>query len=91
MLYKIRCNLMHPWCSTWTVCASVGYTQCSGRTSVYLCTILLQNLTVQQDFVPLLVSLWNDLSNPVFNGVGLDGFKSRANAFLLASAALSLL
>ena len=27
------------------------------------------------------VSLWNDLANPVFDGVGLSGFKSRANAF----------
>ena len=35
-------------------------------------------------FVPLSVSLWNDLSDPVFDGVGLAGFKSRANAFLLA-------
>ena len=29
-------------------------------------------------------SLWNDLSDPVFDGVRLAGFKSRANAFLLA-------
>ena len=35
-------------------------------------------------FVPLSVSLWNNLSDPVFDGVGLAGFKSRANAFLLA-------
>ena len=35
-------------------------------------------------FVPLLVFLWNDLSDPVFDGVGLSGFKSRANSFLLA-------
>ena len=28
--------------------------------------------------------LRNDLSDPVFDGVGLAGFKSRANAFLLA-------
>ena len=35
-------------------------------------------------FIPLSVSLWNDLANPVFDGVGLAGFKSRANAFLLA-------
>ena len=35
-------------------------------------------------FIPLSVSLWNDLANPVFDGVGLSGFKSRANAFLLA-------
>ena len=30
------------------------------------------------------VSLWNGLDDPVFDGVGLAGFKSRANAFLLA-------
>ena len=35
-------------------------------------------------FIPLSVSLWNDLSDPVFDGVGLAGFKSSANAFLLA-------
>ena len=31
-------------------------------------------------FVPLSVSLWNDLSDPVFDGVELAGFKSRVNA-----------
>ena len=35
-------------------------------------------------FISLSVSLWNDLSDPVFDGVGLAGFKSRENAFLLA-------
>ena len=35
-------------------------------------------------FVPLAVSLWNDPSDPVFDGVGLASFKSRANTFLLA-------
>ena len=34
-------------------------------------------------FIPLSASLWNDLANPVFDGVGEAGFKSRANAFLL--------
>ena len=34
-------------------------------------------------FIPLSVSLWNDPSDPVFDGAGLAGFKSRANAFLL--------
>ena len=38
----------------------------------------------RRSFVPLSVSLWNDLSDPVFDGVGLVGFKSRANAFLFA-------
>ena len=35
-------------------------------------------------FIPLSVSLWNDLGDPVIDGVGLADFKSRANAFLLA-------
>ena len=33
-------------------------------------------------FIPFSVSLWNDLANPVFDGVELAGFKSRANASL---------
>ena len=43
------------------------------RTSQYLRT-----------FVPLSVSLWNDLADLVFDGVVLEGFKSTANASLLA-------
>ena len=64
MLYKIRCNPMHPVNSTWTACASVGYTRCSGCTSVHLCASSLKNLAaVQQDFyfplgVPLERSCW---------------------------------
>ena len=34
--------------------------------------------------VPLSMSLWNGLSDPVLDGAGLAGFKSIANAFLLA-------
>ena len=37
----------------------------------------------RRTFLPLSVSLWNDLSDPVFDGVGLDGFNGRGNAFLL--------
>ena len=32
----------------------------------------------------LVASLWNDLGDPLFDGVGLAGFKSRAIYFLLA-------
>ena len=32
----------------------------------------------RRSFVPLSVSLWNDLSDPVFDCLGLAGFKSRA-------------
>ena len=35
-------------------------------------------------FVPLSLSLWNDIADPVFDVVRLAGFKSIANAFLLA-------
>ena len=35
----------------------------------------------RRTFVPLTASRWNDLSDPVFDGVGLEGFKSRVNAF----------
>ena len=37
----------------------------------------------RRTFNSLSVSLWNDLVDPVFDGVGLAGFKSRSNAFLL--------
>ena len=53
MLYKIRCNPMHPLNGALPrpyVPCSAGYTRCSGRTSVHLCTASLQNLAVQQDF-----------------------------------------
>ena len=32
-------------------------------------------------FIPLSASMWNDLADPVFDDVGLDGFKSRVNVF----------
>ena len=32
-------------------------------------------------FIPSSVFLWNDLADPVFDGVGLAGLKRRANAF----------
>ena len=31
-------------------------------------------------FIDLAVSLWNDLGDLVFDGAGLSGFRSRANA-----------
>ena len=43
-----------------------------------------RTLQYSRTFIPFLVSLYNDLANPVFNGVGLAGFKSRASASLLA-------
>ena len=38
----------------------------------------------RRTFIRMSVSLWNDLGVPIFDDVGLVGFKSRANALLLA-------
>ena len=86
MLYKFRCNPMHPLYDDLLVpyvpvlltrgaVISHRYTYAPARcrTSQY-----------SRTFILLLVSLWNDLSDPVFDGVGLAGFKSKATAFLLA-------
>ena len=86
MLYKISCNPVHPLYGalpvpyvpvrvTRGVVITHRYTYANPRcrTSQY-----------RRTFIPLSLSQYNDLSDPVFNGVGLAGFKSRANAFLLA-------
>ena len=86
MLYKIRCNPVHPLNGVLpgpyvpvrvTLGALVAhrytYARPRCRTSKY-----------SRTFIPTSVSLWNDLANSVFDGVGLAGFKSRVNAFLLA-------
>ena len=47
-----------------------------------LVRIVVATVQHHRTFIPFSVSLWNDLADPVFNGVGLAGFKSRANTFL---------
>ena len=42
-----------------------------------------RNSQYSRTFITLLVSLWNDLAYSVFDGVGLAGFKRRANAFFI--------
>ena len=91
MLFKIKSNPMHPLRGALhlphvparvtrgaLVANNHSYMPPRCRTSLY-----------HRAFVPLLVSLWNDLSDPVFDGVGLPGFKSKANAFLSAQSVLS--
>ena len=43
----------------------------------------LQNLAVPQNFCAPTMLIWNDLGDPVLDGVELTGFKSRANAFFI--------
>ena len=87
ILYKIRCNPVHTLNNgalpgtyvtvrdTRSALVAHWFTYASPRcrTSQY-----------SRTFIPLSLSLWNDLANPVFDGVELAGFYSRANAFLLA-------
>ena len=71
MLYEIRCNLMHPLNGALPrqfvsvrvtrgamVAHRYTYAPPRCRTSQY-----------SRSFIPLSVSLWNDLANPVFDGV----------------------
>ena len=93
MLYKIRCNPVHPLLGALPgtyvpVRVTRGALVAHGYTYAPPCCRTLQYSRI---FIPFWVSLWNDLANPIFDGVGLVGFKSRANASLLALAALSLL
>ena len=86
MLYNIGCNPVHPLNGalpgeyvpvrlTRSALIAYWYTYSPPRcrTSQY-----------SRTFILLALSLWNDLANPVLDGVGLAGFKSRANVFLLA-------
>ena len=86
MLYKIRCNPMHPLCSALPV-LYVPVRVTRGAVIAHRLTYMPPSCRTSQyrrTFIPLSISLWNDLSDPVFDGVVLAGFKSRANAFLLA-------
>ena len=94
MLHKIRCNPVHllngalpgPY-------VPVGL-HVRGALVAHRCTYALPRCRTLQysiTFIPFSESLWNDLANPVLDGVGLAGFNSRANAYLFSYAALSLL
>ena len=86
MLFKIKRNPMHP-----LSCAlPLPYVPARVIRGAFIAhrhsfsPPLCRTSQYRRIFVPLSVSLWNDLSDPVFDGVGLAGFKGRANAFLLA-------
>ena len=86
MLYKIRCNPLHPLYGALPVpYVSVRVTR--GAVIAHRYTYAPPRCRTSQysrTFIPFSVSLWNYLNDPVFDGVGLAGFKGRANAFLLA-------
>ena len=76
---------MHPFCGALPV-PYVPVRVTRGAVIAHRFTYVLPRCRTSQyrwAFIPMAVSLWNDLSDPVFDGVVLAGFKSRANAFLL--------
>ena len=86
MLYKIRCNPVHPINGTPPgpyVPARVTRGALVAHRYTYA-PFRCRTLQYSRTFIPFSVSLWNDLANPIFDGVRLAGFKSRANASLLA-------
>ena len=84
--YKIRFNTMHPLCGALPV-PYVPVRVTHGAVIAHRFTYAPPRCTTSQyrrTFIPFSVPLWNDHSDHVFDGVELAGFKSRANAFLLA-------
>ena len=86
MLYKIRCNPMHPLCGALPVPYVPVRVTC-GALIAHRYTYAPPHCSTSQyhrTFIPLSVSLSNDLGDSVFDGVGLAGFKSRSNVFFVA-------
>ena len=86
MLYKMRCNPVHPLNGA-LLGPYVPVRVTSGGLVAHRYTYAPPRCRILQysrTFISFSVSLWNDLASPVFDGVGLAGFKSRANASLLA-------
>ena len=86
MLHKIRCNSMHPLYGALLV-PYVPVQVTRGAVIAHRYTYALPRCRTSLDrrtFIPWWNDLWNDLSDPVFDGVGLAGFNSKVNAFLLA-------
>ena len=86
MVFKIKSDPMHPLSGALALPYVPVSVTCSALVAYRHSFTPPCCMTSQyrRTFVPLSVSFWNDLSDPVFDGVGLAGFKSRANAFLLA-------
>ena len=86
ILYKIGCNPMHPLNDALPgPYVSVRVTRGALVTHRYTyAPSRCKTSQYRKTFVSHAVSLWNDLVDPLFDGVGLAGFTSRANAFLLA-------
>ena len=91
-VYLIRCNPLHPLHGALPVPyvpVRVTRRDLVAYRNTYA-SLRCWTSQYRRTFIPISVPLWNYLCDPVFDGVGLVGFKSKVNAFLFASAACSL-
>ena len=92
MIYKNTCNPMHSHYGALPVpYVPVRVTRNTYIAHRYICAPP-RCWTSQycRTCVPISVSLWNDLADPLFAGVGLPDFKRRANAFCWPKRTLPL-
>ena len=91
MLYKIRCNPMHPLCGTLPV-PYVPVRVTRGGLIAHRYTYAPPRCRTSQyrrTFIQLSVSLWNDLVDSVFDGVGMGGFQGQVHCLFVGLVALS--
>ena len=86
MLYKIRFNPVHPLNGALPIPYVLVRVTCGALVTHWYTYAppCCRTLQYSRTFILFSVSLWNDFANSIFDGVGLAGFKSRANASLLA-------
>ena len=85
MMYKIRFNPMHPLYGALPVpYVPERVTRPAIAHRYNFAPPRCRTPQYSRTFISFSVSLWKDLSDPIFDSVGLAGFKSRGNAFLLA-------
>ena len=85
MLFRIKSNAMHPLSGalTWSYVPALHRGALVAHRHSFA-PLRCRTFQYSRTFVPLSVSLWNDPRDPVFDDVGLAGFKSRANGFQVA-------
>jgi len=86
MLFKISNNPMHPLYGLLPQAyVPVRVTRVAlAKHSFALEEVIARTRQFARSFLPWSVLLWNGLTDSVFDGVGLDGFKCRASSDLLA-------
>ena len=94
MLYKIRCNPMHPPRGALPVpYVPVQVTHCALIAHRYIyaepCSTRCRTLQYRRTFISLSVSLWNDLVDPVWDLCWIGGFQEQVQCIFVGLVVLS--